>query len=342
MKEFLNFVSIVCLIPKIEADLKRKVYRNIQVYKQVKVQVKAQVNMSMNAVIVPTQVDTSKLKYSEPKLLDNQSKTVYVNYDGDKLTIQTPLVNIPYNINDFNQENDKYKKFDMNLSFGGMDGNPKLKQFFDKMVEIEEKVKSDAFKNRQLWLRDDYDGIKKVVDKLFFPIIKYDKDKDTGKVMNRYPPTMKVKLPYDTASKVFTFDASDMDNNEIVFADYMNRLKGSKARLIIQLTGIWIAGGKYGCTWKIVKAKFQVQSRNTYTFVADSDDEDNVEDSKSEQDEDLIAEAMSNANVVDKKKPVILPDSDEENDSEMEEEEDDTPPPPPPPKKTVKKVPAKK
>jgi len=39
MKEFLNFVSIFCVIPKIEAGLKRKVYRNIQVYKQVKVQV---------------------------------------------------------------------------------------------------------------------------------------------------------------------------------------------------------------------------------------------------------------------------------------------------------------
>lgn len=297
--------------------------------------------MSMNAVVTPNQIDASKLKYSEPKLLDNQSKTVYVNYDGDKLTIQTPLVNIPYNINDFNQENDKYKKFDMFLSFAGMDNNPKIKQFFDKMVEIEDKVKSDAFKNRQLWLRDDYDGIKKVVDKLFFPIIKYDKDKDTGKVMNRYPPTMKVKLPYDTAGKAFTFDACDMDNNEIVFADYMNRIKGSKARLIIQLTGIWIAGGKYGCTWKVVKSKFQMQSRNTYAFVEDSDDE-NVEDNKSEQDEDLIAEAMANSTVADKKKPIVLPDSDEDNDSEMEEEEDDTPPPPPPPKKTVKKTTTKK
>jgi hypothetical protein len=295
----------------------------------------------MNAVVTPNQIDASKLKYSEPKLLDNQSKTVYVNYDGDKLTIQTPLVNIPYNINDFNQENDKYKKFDMFLSFAGMDNNPKIKQFFDKMVEIEDKVKSDAFKNRQLWLRDDYDGIKKVVDKLFFPIIKYDKDKDTGKVMNRYPPTMKVKLPYDTAGKAFTFDACDMDNNEIVFADYMNRIKGSKARLIIQLTGIWIAGGKYGCTWKVVKSKFQMQSRNTYAFVEDSDDE-NVEDNKSEQDEDLIAEAMANSAVADKKKPIVLPDSDEDNDSEMEEEEDDTPPPPPPPKKTVKKTTTKK
>ena len=210
------------------------------------------------------------------------------------------------------------------------------------MVEIEDKVKADAFKNRQLWLRDDYDGIKKVVDKLFFPIIKYDKDKDTGKVMNRYPPTMKLKLPYDTAGRAFTFDACDMDNNEIVFADYLNRIKGSKARLIIQLTGIWIAGGKYGCTWKVVKGKFQMQSRSTYSFVEDSDDENAAEDNKSEQDEDLIAEAMANSGVADKKKPAVLPDSDEDNDSELEEEEDDTPPPPPPPKKPAKKPASKK
>lgn len=290
--------------------------------------------MSVNSVIVPAQVDVSKLKYSEPKLLDNQSKTVYVNYDGDKLTIQTPLVNIPYNINDFNDDSNKYKKFDINLSFAGMDTNPKVKQFFDKIQEIEEKIKSDAFKNRQLWLRDDYDGIKKVVDKLFFPIIKYDKDKETGKVLNRYPPTMKAKLPYDSAHQCFTFDASDMDNNEIVFSEYMNRVKGAKARLILQLTGLWIAGGKYGCTWKVVKAKFQFMSRGTYSFVEDSDDED----VKSEQDDDLIEDAMENGK---KKAPAVLPDSEEENDSEMEEE-DEMPPPPPPPKKTVKKTAAKK
>lgn len=294
--------------------------------------------MSLNSVIVPSQVDVSKLKYSEPKQLENQSKTVYVNYEGDKLTIQTPLVNIPYNINDFNDENTKYKKFDINLSFAGMDNNPKVKQFFDKMVEIEEKIKADAYKNRQLWLRDDYDNIKKVVDKLFFPIIKYDKDRDTGKVLNRYPPTMKAKLPYDSANRTFTFDASDMDNNEIAFADYMTRVKGAKARLILQLTGIWIAGGKYGCTWKVVKGKFQFQSRGNYSFVQDSDDE-HVDDTKSEQDEDLIEDAMANAAAAtEKKKPAaaVLPDSDEENDSELEDE-DDVPPPPPPPKKPVKK-----
>lgn len=291
--------------------------------------------MSTNSVILPNQIDVSKLKYSEPKTLDNQSKTVYVNYDGDKLIVQTPLMNIPYGVNDFNKEDDKYIKYDLNISFSGANENPKIKQFLDKMVEIEEKIKADAFKNRLLWLRDDYDGMKKVVDKLFFPIVKHDKDKDTGKVMDRYPPTMKVKLPYNSASKSFTFDAFDMDKNEISFADNMSRLKGAKCRLIIQLTGIWIAGGKYGCTWKAVLGKFQLTARSNYSFVEDSDEEEGNEN-KSEHDEDLIQEAITNSGD-NKKKQTILPDSDEEVDSELEEgsEEEDVPPPPPPPKKTV-------
>lgn len=291
--------------------------------------------MSANAVILPNNIDVSKLKYSEPKTLDNQSKTVYVNYEGDKLTVQTPLLNIPYNINDFNKEEDKYKKYDINVSFAGLDSNPKIKEFLTKMVEIEEKIKADAFKNRLLWLRDDYDGLKKLVDKLFFPIVKHDKDKETGKVMDRYPPTMKIKLPYNSMTKSFTFDAYDMDNNEINFADNIGRMKGSKCRLIIQLTGIWIAGGKYGCTWKVVRGKFQLPARNNYNFVKD-DDEDNEEDGKSEQDDDLIEEAMAHSGDGNKKKTPVLTDSEDEDDSEDEEEED-TPPPPPPPKKPVKK-----
>lgn len=303
--------------------------------------------MSANTVILPHQIDTSKLKYSEPKTLDNQSKTVYVNYDGDRLTVQTPLMNIPYGVNDFNKEDDKYIKYDLNVSFSGKDENPKIKQFLDKMVEIEEKIKADAFKNRLLWLRDDYDGMKKVVDKLFFPIVKHDKDKDTGKVMDRYPPTMKVKLPYNSMTKSFAFDAYDMDNNEIKFAENMGQLKGAKCRLIIQLTGIWIAGGKYGCTWKAVRGKFQVTTRGNYTFVEESDDEES-NGNQNEHDDDLIQEAITNSidKSKDKKKATILSDSDKDDDSEIDEEEEDeeeeVPPPPPPPKKSVKKAAVKK
>jgi phosphoribosyl-ATP pyrophosphohydrolase len=213
---------------------------------------------------------------------------VYVNYEGSSITIQTPLVRLPYGIGDWNEKNaegkpsgeDKPKKYDLNFSFDGMDSNPKIKELLDKMNEIEKKITEDAFENRLAWLDDDYDGIKSVVSKLFTPIVKYDKDKVTKKVVNKYPPTVKCKLPYDTRSDIFTFVSQDMNGEEIEFKTIMRNLKGAKARLIIQLSGIWIAGGRYGCTWKVVRGRFEVTKPNVVDFVEDSDvevaDEDAV------------------------------------------------------------------
>ena len=102
----------------------------------------------------------------------------------------------------------------------------------------------------QTWFKDDFDDNKAFVKKLFSPIIKVDKDPNTGKELGKYPPTFKAKIPYDPKNDKILIDAYDMDSNEIDFVDIMNKLKGAKSQLIIQLTGIWFAGGKYGCSWK--------------------------------------------------------------------------------------------
>lgn len=190
-------------------------------------------------------VDVSKLKYSEPKILNNQSKIVYVNYDGEKLLVQTPMLNIPYGLNTANNS--------MNVSLSD--------DILKKMNEIEEKVKNDVFENRILWLREDYDGMKEVVDRLFYPIVKHHKDKETGKVTGRFTPTMKVKLP------VADDFALDTEGHEIKLTDHADCLKGGRCKLIIQLTGIWLAGGKFGCTWKVVKGKFLLRERVQYDFI---------------------------------------------------------------------------
>jgi len=311
--------------------------------------------MAERNVLLAKSVDVSKIKYSAPRTLDNQSKSVYVNYEGSSITIQTPLVRLPYGIGDWNEKNaegkpsgeDKPKKYDLNFSFDGMDSNPKIKELLDKMNEIEKKITEDAFENRLAWLDDDYDGIKSVVSKLFTPIVKYDKDKVTKKVVNKYPPTVKCKLPYDTRSDIFTFVSQDMNGEEIEFKTIMRNLKGAKARLIIQLSGIWIAGGRYGCTWKVVRGRFEVTKPNVVDFVEDSDVEGADEE---EDDEDLKADALANsfASKVSISSKTIVPEEDEEEDAEeaeAEEEDDseiDEPPPPPPPPAPKKKAAAKK
>jgi len=130
------------------------------------------------------------------------AKSVYVNYSGTKINIQTPVMNIPYGVNDnqkFIKDDPKRKdespKYDITVSFKGMDENPKIKIFHDKMKELEEKIIDDAFVNRLAWFKNNYGGNKDTVSNMFSHIIRHDKDKETGEIANKYPPTFKAKIP---------------------------------------------------------------------------------------------------------------------------------------------------
>lgn len=276
---------------------------------------------STNAAILPKQVDVSRLTYSEPKVLSNGSRTVYINYSGAKLQLQTPIMHLPYGIGDWNDKDaanrrageEIRKKYDLNVSFRGMDGNPALKKFHDKMLELENKIKSDAFDNRQAWFRQDYDGIRKMVDMLLTPILKLDKDKDTGKVIGKYPPTMKLKLPYDDSTDSFTFECTDMDNNRQDFKDIMTRLKGGRGQFIIQLSGLWFAGGKYGCTWKVIKARLETQTQvSRVDFIQDSDEEGVA--ATHDDDDDLDEEAHVMAATAKRLAAVEIDEEDDDDD----------------------------
>jgi hypothetical protein len=148
-----------------------------------------------------------------------------------------------------------------------------------------------------------------------------------------------------------------MDNNETNFHDILANLKGGKAQFIIQLSGIWFSAGMFGCSWKIVSAKFQQLNTSKLTFVVDSDDELNNVDEDDDDisvDNDVIAKisqkssAANAANAVSDKKtlvekqPVVaavaapatlkpvqkvvpqVPQEDEDDDDEDEEDDDNT------------------
>ena len=153
-------------------------------------------------VILPKQIDVSKLKYSEVKQMKSGAKSVYINYGNDKLTIQTPALYLPYGISPPYSE--KEKKDDqpvekvvpgsaLDVSFRGMEDNDKVKQLYNKLKDIENKIVDDAFENRELWFKDDFDNNKAFCKKLFSPIIKVDKDPNTGKELGKYPPTFKAQ-----------------------------------------------------------------------------------------------------------------------------------------------------
>jgi hypothetical protein len=314
------------------------------------------------SVLLPKQIDASKIKYSEVKVLKSGAKTVYVNHNGSKLFVQTPVMSLPYGTNDNSKfadtEKKDEKKFDLTLSFSGMDNNAKLETFFNKLKELEDKIISDAFDQRMNWFKNNYGNNKEILASMFTPIIRHDKDKVTGNVLNKYPPTLKVKIPYNAKEDKFEFDAYDMDNNEVNFASILENLKGGKAQLIIQLNGIWFAGGMFGVSWRIVSGKFQQNNVNKIAFVVDSDAEDNGDDDEEDDisiDEEVLKKPMptpvappSKAAKVEKAPPpkeepkeeeVEEEEEDEEEQEPEDEEEEERPPTPPPePVKPVKKA----
>ncbi len=231
---------------------------------------------------------------------------------------------LPYGVNEggFEDKNAKQdpkkgdkkdKKYDLTLSFKGSDTNPKIETFLTKLKEIENKVIDDAFENRQPWFKDDFSDQKIIVTKMFSPIVKIDKDKNTGKVVGKYPPTIRFKLPYDNENDRFSFSSYDMNGEAIDLTDIITKLKGGRAQLIVELNSIWFAGGKFGCTWKLIIGKFQRSISSDVAFIEDSDTE-KVEDAKEEEDDEELNE------VVNELANTKIDNSDEEYTEEKQEE----------------------
>jgi hypothetical protein len=260
----------------------------------------------MSSPIAPKDINVNNFKYSEVKTLASGAKAVYINYSSSKLRIQTPVMFLPYGVSEGFEDKKaekkiekKDKKYNLTLSFKGQDENPKIEIFLNKMKEIEGKIINDAFDNREPWFKDDFDGNKAFVSRLFSPIIKIDKDKQTGKVIGKYPPTINFKLPYDSLNDKFNFQSFNMDDNELFdFNEILVKLKSGKAQLIVELNSIWFAGGKFGCTWKVNAGKFKCSVNNSISFIDDSDTEKIKEDEEEEVDEiDDVSAKMNETKV---------------------------------------------
>ena len=293
----------------------------------------------MSSPVLPKNINVKNLRYSDVKTLQSGAKAVYINHintengssSSGKLRIQTPVMYVPYGIGEgFEDKNAKVevsktgKKYDITLSFKGSEENPKIDMFLKKLKEIESKIIDDAFENREPWFKDDYDGQKTFVARMFSPIVKVDKDKQTGKVVGKYPPTIRIKLPYDTENNKFNFNSFTMDGSPLDLVDYITKLKAGKAQLIIELNSLWFAAGKFGCTWKLITGKFQCSVNNTISFIEDSDTEkaDEKDEKDEEEEDDISVPAVSSTKIDNSDDEEYTENATEEpNDDEKQEEE---------------------
>ena len=296
-------------------------------------------------ILKPKNFDASLLEFSEVKTNKYGGRAVYVRYNGSNLRVQTPRMSLPYGLNEDEIVDQKTNevtgyKYSVNLSFKNMDraddeslppkirsNARKLNEFHQMLNAVDETVVKEGTKNSMPWLKMK-SAQAAVVQALFNDTIKVSRDKQTQEPDGKWPDTFKAKIPYWDG--VFKTEVYSEDRQEVDLKE--NVVKRAETASLLECTGIWFAGGKFGISWKVVQ--MQVLSKPSgitgFSLLPESDDEDDDEVSETA----VVSNKPSDSNS-DNNSNNGLDDGVESSDDDDDDDEEE--PPPPKPKSKGKK-----
>jgi hypothetical protein len=204
--------------------------------------------------------DIDALRYMKPKVNDMGGKNISLisTQTNRSLHLATPLL-MTWGISDFvNDKGESDGKYAMSLNFPLSDyETPETNAFLKKVKAFEEKIIDDAVANSEEWFGEPRS--REIAKHSFFPIIKYQKDKETKKLDHSKPPSIKVKVPkYQDKWAVEIYN--DKDDAELLFPNDNGSTpldfvpKRSDVMCLIQCGGVWVGGKGWGLTWKLSQA----------------------------------------------------------------------------------------
>jgi hypothetical protein len=192
-------------------------------------------------------------------------------------------------VNAWDSDDGSYKKYDLNLSWGTKDKGTSEGLFFQAMQDLQTKILDDAVKNRKEWFGKSKLS-KEVAEALMYPILKYPKDKSTGEPNMDANPSMKLKLQKVWGTEdTFKLELYNMAREALYLGEsedpeWENKNhpedlipKRSHIKGLMECTGLWFAGGKFGIGWKLVQAAVRAPvTIKGFCLLEDSDDDEAV------------------------------------------------------------------
>jgi hypothetical protein len=295
----------------------------------------------MSSVVFPSTFSTKSVTLSVPKVLPSGAKQAYLNYNGERLVMQTAVaMSVPFGLNAFQSQNGT--EYSVDLSFRGHDNRPELKEFMKVLEQMDELMIAEGVKNSKTWFKADLN--KEVIKAFYTPSLKYSKDKE-GNVLS-YPPNIKLKLPkrsgdFDTKF----YDLNGTPYKGVPIEDLL--VKGIQVTAIIECGGVWFAGSKFGLTWRAKQIAIHKlpEKMSDFAFkglgsapapVSQDDDEEEMEDDavfQALQKPSAVAAVMPQAQA----QPQAQPQAQAAPVQEEEEDGDDIEPMPAPKKTIIKK-----
>jgi len=243
-------------------------------------------------ICLPKTINFDRITFSKLQTLKNGTKSVYINHKDESLVIQTPKMNAPFPLSKYkvkgagevpDVEPGTIEKLNLNLALNAE--NKSVDNFVKFLKQLEVSILDAAMANRMEWFKDAYEM--DTLKELFTPLIQYPRDPTTGEVIEKYSPTFKVGVQVVKDGNILC-DCYDAAGNSIELETIS---KGTQINSIIKCQGIWFAGGKFGCSWKVIQLRVEPPAGiDGYSFDDDDEDargESNIIES-SDDDEDEI------------------------------------------------------
>jgi len=272
-------------------------------------------------IVSPTSFDVTELTFRAPKILDSGGKIVSLDYSGRRLLTQTPSMVLPYGLNIFDKAGPP--TYSADVSFRGVEENPNLKAFYDMLVAFDERLITAGVENSLAWFKMP-NASREVIKAFYTPSIKVSLDRE-GKP-KPYPPTFKVKLPKKNGAFETSFYDTEKRPYEGVTVEEL-LVKGSRGTFLVQCSGIWFAGSKFGATWKAVQVRMDSVPSGLGRGCLIQDSE-----------EGSVMAAVMPPVRRSAPAPQVVEDEEEAEEEEEEEEAEEVVQAPPPPKAVARKV----
>lgn len=223
-------------------------------------------------VIKATNLDLTKLTFSDVKTDNHGRKMVFMNNNGGKVIIQTPKMYVPNGIKRWHKKDaldNKDDSFEMEMSFGGEDKNDDIRVFHKKMQEFDEIVKNEIMSHSKEWLGKPKISMELIENAFYSPTVRVPMDKE-GNLLD-YPSRVRAKIDRERinggddfsgkflsykkpATPVLIFDESktliEMDENN--FESVVP--KNSQVVAVLELVYLTITT-KVSAKWKLIQAK---------------------------------------------------------------------------------------
>ena len=232
--------------------------------------------MTSTMITLAKNFSASNLSCEDVKTNSLGGKVVYLKHnDQKKLTMQTPLVSAPFGLSTYTDEKTGITKYSIDMSFKGMDSDPKIQTFHDKMAELDNHILELAEKNSKEWLGKKMS--KEVVEALYRPVVKQAKDPE------KYAPTMKMKITNGRNGEM-NVEAYDSTRNKM---DMKELTQGSRIRCLIECSSIWFVNKQFGVSWRLVQVEVHKPDKiSGFSFMEDSDDEEDEYEEVTDNEED--------------------------------------------------------